>query len=488
MKANKLILSSILAAGLTLSASQASAMDLLQTYQLALQNDQTYANAVSTAKVTAEKSPQALAVLLPQINGTGSGAWAKSRASGSGARAGGTAGTSKTRTFRYGLDLTQQIFNYTDWLALGSAKSAVKAAYANLSYAKQTLMTNTSKAYFLVLADKQVLKYDDALKRALLEQYKQAQESFNVGTKTITDVDQAKAAYDSAVATYIGDQNTLNTHVEALSVITGKIDTDLTPLAKTVELISPNPQNVNDWINSTVQHNWQIISDKYTVLADKDSVKSQWGGHLPTVDGEVEYAGSKVKTTSPANKTSQIHSRGPTATLNLSIPIFSGFNVTSQVRQAIAQQEADQATQELDQRIQLQNVRTNYAAIGYDISLIHANYNAVFSDRSSLNSTIEGYKVGTQTMTDVLTAEQKLYSNLSTYAKSRYQYLNDAIALKQAAGTLSMNDIESINTWLAYPPTTASRSNKPVRANNSVKSKKTGATQVPNSSVLSLTS
>jgi outer membrane protein len=455
MTMNQRILLGMCGAGLVLAVSTANAQNLLDTYQQALQHDQTYANAVATAKGTAEGSPQALSALLPQISGTGSLAWAKSYTAGTSTTA---SSNTSTKTRAYGLTLTQQIFNFTDWLALGSARNATKAAYATLSYAKQTLMSSTVTAYLKVLNDEDSLKYDKALKNAVYEQYYQAQESFNVGTKTIIDVDQAKAAYNGAIATVITAQNQLNSDVEALSVITGQLDTSLTPLAKNIPLVSPNPKNVQPWIQDAVTHNWKITADRFTVSADKDSVKSEWGGHLPSLNAQGTYTNSAAFASASNSNPS---TRSTTGTLSLTVPIFSGFDVTSQVRQAIAQEDADQATLDLDQRTEMEAVRTSYAGIGYDIALIKASYATVLADRNSVNSTIEGYKVGTQTMTDVLTAEQKLYQDLQSYAGSRYQYLNDAIALKQAAGTLSTTDIASMNSWMSYPKTTPTRPTKP---------------------------
>ncbi len=457
MKINQSIFFGVLSMGL-LGLSSANATNLLDTYQMALQNDQTYANAVGTAKVTAEKSPQALAALLPQITGTGSLAWAKTYTDATSTTASSNI-ASKTR--KYDLTLTQQIFNFTDFLALGSARNATKSAYATLSFAKQTLMSSTVSAYLKVLSDEEDLKYDEALKKALYEQYYQAQESFNVGTKTIIDVDQAKAAYNGAIGTYISAENQLNSDVEALSVITGKLDTDLTPLKKTIPLISPNPQNVQSWIQGAMTHNWKVTADRYTVMADRDSVKSEWGGHLPTLDVEGEYTDTKPF----AGASSPTATRARSATLELSVPIFSGFNVTSQVRQAIAQEQADQATLDLDRRTEVQTVRTAYAAINYDISSIRAAYDTVAADHSSVNSTVEGYKVGTQNMTDVLTAEQKLYADLKSYSQSRFQYLNDIISLKQAAGLLSVKDVAAMNSWLGHPQTTHARPAKSTHHN-----------------------
>jgi outer membrane protein len=73
---------------------------------------------------------------------------------------------------------------------------------------------------------------------------------------------------------------------------------------------------------------------------------------------------------------------------------------------------------------------------------------AVESGEKALDATRAGFQVGTQTMTDVLLAIQTLTSAESTYSQNRHQFILDKLLLKQAAGTASVKDIETINALL----------------------------------------
>jgi len=48
----------------------------------------------------------------------------------------------------------------------------------------------------------------------------------------------------------------------------------------------------------------------------------------------------------------------------------------------------------------------------------------------------------------VLDARRRLYSSQRNLAVSKYDYLKNIIQLKQAAGTLSKDDLVQINNWL----------------------------------------
>jgi outer membrane protein len=62
-----------------------------------------------------------------------------------------------------------------------------------------------------------------------------------------------------------------------------------------------------------------------------------------------------------------------------------------------------------------------------------------------------GYKLGTQTMVDVLSAQDNLFDNQTTFAQDLYAYLMTTLQLKEASGSLSANDILTINKWLEQP-------------------------------------
>ncbi|KAE8235038.1 hypothetical protein A4X13_0g9639, partial [Tilletia indica] len=59
-----------------------------------------------------------------------------------------------------------------------------------------------------------------------------------------------------------------------------------------------------------------------------------------------------------------------------------------------------------------------------------------------------GYQVGTRNIVDVLDAQRQLYSSVRFYNDARYDYILNNLRLKQAAGTLSPNDLEALQQYL----------------------------------------
>jgi outer membrane protein len=70
------------------------------------------------------------------------------------------------------------------------------------------------------------------------------------------------------------------------------------------------------------------------------------------------------------------------------------------------------------------------------------------SSQTALEATQAGFDVGTRTIVDVLNSQFALYSALKNYDRSRNAYIGNVLRLKQAAGTLQVQDLEDIDKWL----------------------------------------
>jgi outer membrane protein len=79
---------------------------------------------------------------------------------------------------------------------------------------------------------------------------------------------------------------------------------------------------------------------------------------------------------------------------------------------------------------------------------VQALTQAVRSARSAKEAIEAGFQVGTRTSVDVLDADREVFRSLRDHAVARYRYVLDVLRLKQAAGTLSEDDLQGINGWL----------------------------------------
>ena len=439
-------------------ATSAHAADLIQVFQEALISDPTYQEAIAQRLADRENVPINGALLLPQANINGGPTLTHFHQS---AASGMPEYSATSRGYSVTLTLTQTVFNYAQFKALAGACAASKQADAALNAAEQNLMLRVANAYFAVLKDEENLVYSRANKKAFSEQFTQTNQQYQVGSKTITDVYTARSSLDTAAAGYIAAETTLANDQENLRAITGKLYPALAHLSKRFPLVSPQPAVMEAWVHTAQLQNWSIKANEYAAQAARENIKQQTAGHLPTVSVQGAYnvgynnnlsstngIGSNTIQNTPFIAPNKAHTSDATVSLNLGIPIFAGGGVVAQTNQArynyqIALQKLETAI-----RTTVSNTRQSYLGIQLGIEQLQADHQAIKSTISSLDGLRSGYHVGTQTLVDVLNQQQKVFQAQTQYATDRYAYVNNLLLLKQAAGTLSVQDLQAINGWL----------------------------------------
>jgi outer membrane protein len=273
----------------------------------------------------------------------------------------------------------------------------------------------------------------------------QAQKRVQVGLDALTSVYEAKAAYDKSLATEISAENSLRNNQEALRQLTGQTYSSIKAFTKKIPLLSPQPDNIERWINAATQNNLKLMAARYGVEVSREKIKMQASGHLPSLS----LIGNYGKTATFNNVPSSFNKNGGTLGLELDVPLFAGGAVSSKTRQA--QYDFQTASANLDNtyRLLIVNTRQKYNDVLADISKIKAEQQAIKSAQLSLDSTEESYNAGTRTVVDVLIAQQNLYDAKRTAASDQYNYLLDTLLLKQAAGSLKPDDLVQINKFFA---------------------------------------
>lgn len=427
--------------------------DLMQVYQEGLKSDPTYLAAKSTYLSALQDVPINRAVLLPQLvlNQGSAGSAFLNKTETSGELSSGD--TASQKGYGFSLALTQQLFNYPEFEALKEAKSTVKSAAATYYAAAQDLMVRVATDYFTVLEDEEVVHYTEANVRSNKRSLDQAQQQYKVGLKTLTDVYTAQAAYSSAVSEDVSAKNTLASDRENLRAITGKEYKNLATLSDNFPLVSPDPKSIDEWVKIAVNNNWNLKATNYDVSAAMSEIKVQWGGHLPTVELDASYGNNYYYQNSDYDaSTGSNRAKKGTVAVNMTMPIFQGGVVSAEAKQAEYDYQTAVHNMDLQYRTTVTSTRQDYLNVVSGISAVKADKSAVVSNENSLKGFEAGYKVGTQTMVDVLNQQSLLFQAQQDYASDRFSYVTNLINLKSDTGTLSVKDLEAINGWLGDAP------------------------------------
>ena len=428
------------------------AADLVQVYQQALVSDPTYQQAISQRLSDKENVPINIAPLLPALGFTASPSVQRSLFSGDSLQQ-----TNTTRAYTLALTLTQTVFDFGKIAAVMGARSFSKQADATLNTATQDLMARVAAAYFSVLEGEDTLRYNKANKLSYTKQLDQVNQQYKVGLKTLTDVYTAQSAYDSASADYIAAQTQLDNARENLRVITGIYYPRLAKLSGRFPLVSPQPVDIEKWVVVAQQQNWGVKAAQYAANVALQNVRQQFSGHLPTVNVQAEYDNiythNSAMTSFDATGNAVVgpgtsREKDRSFTVNLNLPIFSGGQVVSQTNQAQYQYQVARQALEKTMRDTVNITRQSYLGVVSGIAKIKADKQAVKSSISSLQGMEASYRVGTETLVNVLGQQQRVFKAQTQYASDRYAYVRNLLALKKAAGTLSPEDLQAINGWL----------------------------------------
>ncbi|MFJ5382108.1 TolC family outer membrane protein, partial [Cupriavidus sp. CER94] len=438
----------VLAAALLawLPMPSALAADLLQVYRDAQANDAQFASARSQLLATREKLPQGRAGLLPQIAGT------------AGAQRTMADYSSPVDTTRYfnantwALQLTQPLFRWDRWETYKQGELASLAGEVTFQQAQLDLITRASQAYFDVLAAQDNLYLAGAQKKAIGEQLEQAKRNFEVGTATITDANDAQARYDLATSTEIAAQSALEVTRATLQQITGKPVDELMGLRPEAQIPGPQPPDVNAWASQAEQTNPQVGLAGYNLETAQRETNKAKAGHLPSVDLVASYGYTNAQGT--ATQLSNVGSRYNSGVVGvqLNIPIFTGGQIQSRVRETLAL--ADKAASDLEfaRRTAAQQARQTYSGVFNGLAQVKALEAAERSAQSAVESNQLGYEVGVRINIDVLNAEAQLFSTRRDLSKARYDTIMNGMRLKASTGTLSEDDVVQINTLLTQLP------------------------------------
>jgi outer membrane protein len=437
----------LIAASLTLATQQAQAENLLQVYQQAKGYDAQFKALESDYLATLERKPQALAALKPQVGMSGSMTESTQRYPYDASLLQ-SSGTTTGSNASYSLNLSKSLYNQALNGQVKQADSIIAQATSGLEAEREALVLRTAEAYFNFLLTQDNLEFARTEKNAINRQLEQTRAYFDAGRSAITDVKEAESRYDLAVAQEINAVNQLDLAREQLRVLTGGFYQSLNAPAANMPLVMPTPGDIEQWVKIAKANNKKLLASQHAIETAQTTVDIQRSAKKPVVDLVAKQTGSD----SQSNAALDPRSYGASVGVQVSMPLYTGGSTDSKIREA--QHNFRQAQQQYDfqNRTTEQQARNAFLTVQSSISQVKANQRALASAETAAEATQAGFEVGTRTAVDVLTALRNVFSARRDYSQTRYTYLLNTLKLRQAAGTLSDQDIVAMNTFMTTTP------------------------------------
>lgn len=420
-------------------AQVAYCQNLLEIYELALQNDPVLKQAHASQLAVGESRNQSIANFLPDLSAVGNSNM--NRLSNKRATYQGL-GVQKYNDNNILLSLSQPLFHWEHWVQLNQSDNQVAQAEANYQAELQKLMIRVAEAYFSVLSTEDDLGFIRSEKQALARQLEQAKQRYAIGLIDVSESHQAQAAFDIVVADEIEAVNKIENQKSALIEIIGMQDIALDTLGENIPLNRPEPDDLKAWLDSAEVGNLAVISAFNQMEIARKAIELERSGHFPQLD--------LVASLGEYDTTSRFGLKGSNETVGvrLNVPLFHGGEVNSKVQQASYRYEEAKEKLTSAKRAVTRQVSDAYRGIITSISRVAALKSAVSSSEVAVQETAAGFEVGVRAFVEVLDEQKNLFRAKRNYSRARYDYLLNGIRLKQASSNLDQDDIKSINQLL----------------------------------------
>jgi outer membrane protein len=325
-------------------------------------------------------------------------------------------------------------------LSRDSAKEAVLATRQQLIGIEQGVLFRAASAYLTVTALRQFVALRENNLRLVEQELRAAQDRFEVGEVTRTDVAQAEASFAESQSGLAEARGDLLQAVEEYRAAVGKTPGTLAPPPPLPRL----NRSVEEARDLAVRTHPDLRAAQHQVAAAELNILSAEALILPRVTATsrlslIEDLGSSDFT------------RSGSIGIELNGPIYQGGSIDSSIRRAIAVRDSQRGNLLEVQRRISQNVGNSYAQLSSQRASLAASEQRIEASRIAFNGVREEAALGARTTLDVLDAEQDLLDAETSRISAEANVYIAAFGVLQSTGRLTA---EQLNLGVqTYDPT-----------------------------------
>jgi outer membrane protein len=201
-------------------------------------------------------------------------------------------------------------------------------------------------------------------------------------------------------------------------------------------------------VEVALEQNFDLAAARFATEVAQREIAAQRSGHYPTLDLNAAYADRDDDQLFGTNVSASTDIEDASISIEARLPLYQGGRTSSLTSQAREEFQRAQELQEAQRRETIRQARASYLNAKADIARVRALGQALESTQTAAEATEAGFEVGTRTAVDVLLTLSNVFAAERDYASARYQYVLNSLRLRQAAGTLSIEELEAIGRWL----------------------------------------
>jgi outer membrane protein len=409
-----------------------------EAVQLARTSEPVYLGIRASAAAAQERSKQAFAGLLPQVNAEAS--------TNSNRRNYYTRGTGIPDLIDHynsnnaQLKLTQPIYRPSGVVALRQADSAVSQAEHQRAAAEQELLSRLVQSWLDAMSARDSVLFTVRQASATRQQWEILRRGADLGTASAPAAEEARAKYEQALAERTSAEMEYQVRAATLEQIIGPLRSFAPPYlsnaSKTQDL---SVESLERWLER-LDRSPQILAAAHALAAADEEIRKQRTLYEPTLDLVASYGKNSQQVGNFPGQAGYDINIG-TIGLQLSIPLFAGGGHVAKVSEALALRE--KARQDLEAAQRSGRLAAKQAWYGWlGANARHGSaLQAVRSSLLSLRAALQGIASGVKTEVDRLQAVVQVEGARRDYNRARYDLIASFVKLKAALGQLADDDV-----------------------------------------------
>ena len=403
-----------------LMAPVAQAETLTDAFIAAYRNSNLLDKQAATLRAADEDVAQAVSTLRPVIDYALTSGYERSQARSGGPFADGV---------RTSFELTASLMLYDFGrraLGIEIAKETVLATRELLRGVEQDVLLAAVEAYVDVQVNQQILSLRDSNVRLVTQELRAAQDRFEVGEITRTDVSIAEARLAAARAFYAAAEGNLMISREAYKAATGAYPRNLARLPTSPRL----PASVEAARAVALKTHPSILAAQRRVTIGDLQVEVQKTGFKPSLSASV---GASINDAGVERQTFG---------LRLGQTIYSGGLQASLMRQAIASRDGARADLAQAGVVIAEAVGNAWAGLSIANAQVQAGDRQIRAAQTAFDGVREEANLGARTTLDVLNAEQELLDARVTRIEAEAERYLGVYRMLSAMGLLTVEHLQ----------------------------------------------
>jgi len=425
---------SVLAIVILMSAPS-HAQNLNEIYQQVLQSDPRLLIDSLGVEVGVAREQQALGALLPQLSVNSS--WTENNRVAEGSSTDSYAGE------RYTLSVRQSLLNLPKYYGWKKAEDIATQFEYQRENTHSNVKLDTIERYFQLLNARDELILVREEKNSTQKKAEQTRSLYEKQLVKITELYEVEARVDLLSSEEIDALQVLDLAKEGLSELTNNPVDDISSLIASTDFIQ-RVENIDEWIISATQTNASLRVLQKEIDAAQINIKQQKSAHYPVLELQLSKQKSNIGF---ENSLSSSTTTG-VASLNFSMPIYSGGQTSGRIYEASQQLALSQAKYEQEHRKVIKQLRDMFLGVNAMVRRIEAANKSIKSAQKSYQAMNKSFQLGIAVVSDVLDAQQVYSQAKQNHQQAKYDYIIHKARLLQISGKLDNDVFYEICKWL----------------------------------------